>query len=408
MKRVVIVLFIAMMFFSCFADHPTNLLDPNLIASNHNRMNKDFGNYNELAYYPYTIGLMLWMSEWNAYGMVFYDWYDEWVESMSWEFEYDGDLIDVATMNYEGMAQIMTYTISGGLYIESLTQADLMGTLMDIAHFDYYYNRTQITGYEAQVSDFMGGWMNDERGTYTYSGDDMVEYLTEYWNDDAGEWENDHRFQYEYSDGYITETIEQIWDSQWVNYTKTTNTWQNDWVSEAYHYEWDGSEWIYDYRETLHFDGSDIDYALLEDWDGSTWVNDYKDLYYLYDEDIVEEIIGMEWDGGNWVNDMKTCYVFSSDSNDSEIPILEAQILNFPNPFNPTTTIQFQDFVADEMIELTFYNAKGQVVRSAITGDMTFIWDGTDNLGNTLPSGIYFCVAQAEAKKAIKKIMLIK
>lgn len=67
---------------------------------------------------------------------------------------------------------------------------------------------------------------------------------------------------------------------------------------------------------------------------------------------------------------------------------------NYPNPFNPTTTIKFT-LPISKNISLKIYNALGQEVRTIISdqnyapGSHTVQWDGKDNNGNPVTSGVY-------------------
>ncbi len=67
---------------------------------------------------------------------------------------------------------------------------------------------------------------------------------------------------------------------------------------------------------------------------------------------------------------------------------------NYPNPFNPSTTIEFT-LPVRKTIRLTIYNSLGQEVRTLINhtpypaGTHKVVWDGKDNHGNPVPSGMY-------------------
>ncbi len=85
---------------------------------------------------------------------------------------------------------------------------------------------------------------------------------------------------------------------------------------------------------------------------------------------------------------------------------------NYPNPFNPSTDIRFRIPDASQ-VSLIVYNTLGQEIKTLVNdyyeaGEHTVAWDGRDNNGQSLPSGIYFYQIEAGAYKQMKKMMMIK
>ena len=84
---------------------------------------------------------------------------------------------------------------------------------------------------------------------------------------------------------------------------------------------------------------------------------------------------------------------------------------NYPNPFNPTTTISLSLPVASDWT-VAIYNVAGQMVKqysgAADAGVVNVVWDGKDNSGSTVASGIYFYKAAAANFSATKKMVLMK
>ena len=86
---------------------------------------------------------------------------------------------------------------------------------------------------------------------------------------------------------------------------------------------------------------------------------------------------------------------------------------NFPNPFNPATTIQYALPQAAD-VELTVYNVVGQAVRTLVAehqsaGRYVVEWDATNDSGHSLSSGMYFYRLQAgEEFHEVKKMLLLK
>ena len=90
------------------------------------------------------------------------------------------------------------------------------------------------------------------------------------------------------------------------------------------------------------------------------------------------------------------------------------KLSNYPNPFNPTTTIKFsiEPNQQNEPIEIVIYNLKGQKVRTipvTLSGDEgSGIWNGTDQKGKPVSSGIYFYKLRAGDFQQVKRMILMK
>ena len=85
---------------------------------------------------------------------------------------------------------------------------------------------------------------------------------------------------------------------------------------------------------------------------------------------------------------------------------------NYPNPFNPETTISYQ-LPENCKVELTVYNLKGQKVKTLVnetleSGNHTVIWKGKDDNGKSVSSGIYFYKMKIENHVETKKMILMK
>ncbi|MGD1048948.1 MAG: FlgD immunoglobulin-like domain containing protein, partial [Candidatus Krumholzibacteriaceae bacterium] len=85
---------------------------------------------------------------------------------------------------------------------------------------------------------------------------------------------------------------------------------------------------------------------------------------------------------------------------------------NFPNPFNPSTTIQY-DMKEKGLVRIKIYNVAGELVRTLVcemknAGSYSVAWDGKSNLGTGVASGIYFCRMQTKEFSATKKLVLLR
>ena len=84
----------------------------------------------------------------------------------------------------------------------------------------------------------------------------------------------------------------------------------------------------------------------------------------------------------------------------------------YPNPFNNSVSISFE-IPHSKNVNLAIFDMKGSNVRQMNlgvlgTGCHKILWDGKNNLGSELPSGIYMAVLEVGEKLNIQKISLIK
>jgi hypothetical protein len=85
---------------------------------------------------------------------------------------------------------------------------------------------------------------------------------------------------------------------------------------------------------------------------------------------------------------------------------------NYPNPFNPSTNLMF-DLPAAAHVNLEILNVLGQKVRTLVdefreAGSYTVTWDGANDYGRTVASGVYFYRISAGENQAVKKMMMLK
>jgi hypothetical protein len=97
---------------------------------------------------------------------------------------------------------------------------------------------------------------------------------------------------------------------------------------------------------------------------------------------------------------------------DDQLPTGFALEQNYPNPFNATTRIQYS-LPRHELVNMTIYNVLGQVVRlwrgmSTPAGTFQLEWDGTDDSGRPLASGVYFYRLDVARYSESKKLVLLK
>ena len=85
---------------------------------------------------------------------------------------------------------------------------------------------------------------------------------------------------------------------------------------------------------------------------------------------------------------------------------------NYPNPFNPETTIQFS-LDMESLVSLNIFDVTGQKIKALVAdhipaGSHAVVWDGTDDAGTAVASGIYFCRMQAGGKILVHRMALMR
>jgi hypothetical protein len=85
---------------------------------------------------------------------------------------------------------------------------------------------------------------------------------------------------------------------------------------------------------------------------------------------------------------------------------------NFPNPFNPSTTIKF-DLKEKGLVTLKVYNVAGQLVRTLVNevkdaNSYTVAWDGKNDRGGAVASGIYFYKMDTKDFSQTKKMVMLR
>ena len=94
-----------------------------------------------------------------------------------------------------------------------------------------------------------------------------------------------------------------------------------------------------------------------------------------------------------------------------------ALLQNFPNPFNPETWMPYR-LASNAPVSIQIYNVQGQLLRelnlgeqkagSYVTRDTAAYWDGRDDVGETVSSGVYFYTLQAGASQTTRRMLVLK
>jgi hypothetical protein len=256
--------------------------------------------------------------------------------------------------------------------------------------------------------------------------------------------------------GNETETISQFWGgTDWLNQTRTTNTYPGGIIDETLIYAWLGS-WQQSNRITRQYSGTQLDVELFEFFNGLSW-DPLERMTCTYNSGRVDAKTTEMWNGLEWMNSNRTRFT-SYDAMDRPIEQIEEvwtittnqgagaapqvwqpsfrivyeydattavsetdgatrpeafELLgNYPNPFNPSTTISFA-LNEPTYVSIDVFNALGQSVaqlgnRVFDAGRHEVSWNARDARGHEVGSGVYFYRLQAGDQVDTRKMMLLR
>jgi arabinogalactan endo-1,4-beta-galactosidase len=123
-----------------------------------------------------------------------------------------------------------------------------------------------------------------------------------------------------------------------------------------------------------------------------------------WDPNTFEPTVAMDAFLGNYVTSVSDQHPIVSENY--------SLYQNYPNPFNPSTTIKYS-ISKSTLVNLTIYNMVGEQVKVLLKGRQaegghSIIWDGTNNSGTRVSSGIYFILLRAGGQNLLRKMVLLK
>ena len=169
-----------------------------------------------------------------------------------------------------------------------------------------------------------------------------------------------------------------------------------------------------------------IPYANIEVYSEGIWFPTMSDEFGYYHFDLPNSFYSLDC----WKNGYLGTHIDNIEINNNVvdldiylIPDVEAdqllepginQLSNYPNPFNPETTISFSVTQTSPFVTLEIYNIKGQKVKTFIINTSTLrpinsmTWNGTDQNNKPVSSGIYFYKLKSGDFEKTKKMILMK
>ncbi len=134
------------------------------------------------------------------------------------------------------------------------------------------------------------------------------------------------------------------------------------------------------------------------------------EVHYVYDT-VTDSMITIVDDASGpmfWVGESEVSIVEPSDNLPEQFVLYP----NYPNPFNPTTTLRY-DLPEDAQVRIFIYDLIGHVVRTLVNthqtaGFKSVVWDATNDLGQPVSAGMYLYRVSAGDFHSVKKMVLLK
>ncbi len=295
-------------------------------------------------------------------------------------------------------------------------------------------------------------WVNFTKDTYQWNSNDMLtEKLSEYW--DGAAWVNNVMWTYAYdaNNNPVNKTQFDWNGATWVNYIQHLSTYDSNGNKIEYlNQNWDANDgWVNNWRNSYQYDAMNNQTEILsQDWDAVAmqWVNDWLItntfntqnlvetslaqncnpgtgwennwfITYAYDADGNQTTkIQQNWNGTDWENYLKiiSTWIPVTGIDDEQFGVKSFQLFNnYPNPFNPSTTIKFFIETTSE-VSLIVFDVLGNEVAQLVNRTLERGNYNVQFTQNNLSSGVYFykLIVKSDNGKEnftdVKKMILMK
>jgi hypothetical protein len=338
-----------------------------------------------------------------------------WVDVLEWEFYYDNEgRVSAFDQYYYGPGYTVIYYYNDISYdaqdrvTELWMDCDFGTGTVAGSHEIYTYGADWLDHYFLEGDYGVGSYSNQEQADYTYTSGELT--LAEYqeWEEDLTAWVNQQKYTFTYDGGLLDTVLDQWWDtdnSTWINdYFETFTMLSNTQPSEEIVQMWANGAFENSERFTYTYPRFDYTERLEEDWDNGGWINAGLEQVTYNNDGKPEQVDRFQWDGTEWQDDERHIYTYGPSGSDPNLVHPISDVRNYPNPFNPETTIEF-NLSQNESAILEIFNLKGEMIlrNNLSAGQNQFIWNADDQA-----SGIYFYKVTSREFSETKKMILMK
>ncbi len=392
------------------------------------------------------------VSDFTVYGVMsdtFYTWDGEaWVGSHRSTYTYSGiretgeteQVWDVDSSKWLNSSKsIIAYNIDGTLM--TMTEQEWSeGACVNTYLISYSYSGGLTDTMWMKV--WSGSdWVNSMRSILSYSSGKLVTTLSQQWQTSV--WVNMMKTDYTYSGGLVSEAVSQLWTGgAWMNSSKVSYSYNaSNLKTQEVHQTYAGVVWTNSIKTDYTYNGSNNEILRVNsDWSGAAWSPTDADTTKWSGDDEIEVVhnhfvdgwlsrtqytydanhngildLSQDWSGSSWENGSRAVYVYAVlavEIDRGRQPEVFELGQNYPNPFNPITAIRYS-LHRPSLVNITVFNVLGQEVKTLeqgmqAAGSYETTWDGTDQAGQTVASGVYFYRITAGNYTETRKMVLLK
>ncbi len=326
---------------------------------------------------------------------------------------------------------------------------------------DLFYDNQNNLITEINLGWYINDWDSLSRINYSYENGMLSQSVFQSYNNNS--WENSSRSNYEYDTNQnLLITLTEDWiNNNWQNWllvsnyysvqnkrdsilfqTWVNNDWQNDKKTVFYYSEnqvdldslvvssWNGISWIKFLKREIVNDANHNQIAQIDKvWNANSWLNEIRRFYTYNEFNFIENAYCEIWYNNQWMsgdgdilfqyandftvaiitNNISAYYsnIVSVDENENFVINDFSLSQNFPNPFNPSTLIEYK-IPKYTFVEIVVYDILGKEIATLVEEYKSKGIHKIQFNSNNLPSGVYIYRIKAGNYSETKKMILMR
>ncbi|MCK9407539.1 MAG: T9SS type A sorting domain-containing protein [Bacteroidetes bacterium] len=336
--------------------------------------------------------------------------------SQIWELWTNNQWINLVrfTNTYDGNNNMLTYSAEG--WGNGQWNKDY--------RYSYTYTAKGFQSSQVYQQGTNNQWANVRQYTYSYNVNGyLLSYLHQKWSNSQWVKNNQATYTYDASGNQILEFYQQWNVNAWVNSARYTSTYDASGnLTTKLNEQWTGNQWASFFRYSYSYDinGNQTSF-LFEERKNNQWVNSARQTYKFLLVSLLSEGTYEEWKDSVWIPSNGNFYASDNAGNYfsyncHRINFIYKLIVtsvnqnnglklnqyflnqNFPNPFNPSTTILFRVPERSD-VRITIFNTLGQIISEILNETKEAGLHEHEFKASELSSGIYYYKIEAVSEQ---------